>query len=144
MSGDTDANKKRSRLLYEQVFGLGHLDAADNLLAADVLNHGPGVPDSTGSEGIKPQAMLLRTAFPDLEVILNDQIAEGDKVCSFWTGRGTHAGPLLRPAGPLPPSGNPISFEEMRIDRHAGGRIVEAGFLPDRFTLWTQLGLLAG
>lgn len=77
-------------------------------------------------------------------MILNDQVAEGDKVASFWTGRGTHAGPLNLAAGVLEPTGNPISFGEMRIDRHAGGRIVEAWFLPDRFTLWAQLGLLGG
>lgn len=142
MSDDLGARKDRSRLLYERVFGLGDLDAADELLAPDVLNHGPGVPDSTGTEGIKRQADLLRTAFPDLEVILNDQLGEGDKVCSFWTGRGTHTGPLNLPGASLPPTGTAISFQEMRIDRHAGGRIVEAWFLPDRFTLWGQLGLL--
>lgn len=144
MSGDVDANKKRSYLLYEQVFGLGNFAAADDLLAPDVLNHGPGTPERTGTEGIKRQGALLRTAFPDLEVILNDQVGEGDKVVSFWTGRGTHAGPLNLPGVSLPPTGKQISFEEMRIDRHAGGRIVEAWFLPDRFTLWTQLGLLPG
>ncbi len=144
MSSNVDANKTRSRQLYEQVFGMGNFAAADDLLAPDVLNHGPGVPDSTGTEGIKRQGALLRTAFPDLEVILNDQVAEGDKVASFWTGRGTHAGPLNLPSGVVEPTGNPISFEEMRIDRHEGGRIVEAWFLPDRFTLWAQLGLLGG
>jgi predicted ester cyclase len=143
-SSDVTANKARSRQLYELVFGLGNLDAADDLLAPDVLNHGPGGPDRTGTDGIKRQAALLRTAFPDLQVILNDQIAEGDKVCSFWTGQGTHSGPLNLMGRSLAPTGNPISFEEMRIDRHAGGRIVEAWFLPDRFTLWAKLGLLGG
>ena len=144
MSSDADANKGRSRRLYEEVFGLGNFGAADDLLAPDILNHGPGTPDSTGTEGIKLQGAVLRTAFPDLQVILNDQVAEGDKVCSFWTGRGTHTGPLNLMGRSLPPTGRPISFEEMRIDRHAGGRIVEAWFLPDRFTLWSQLGLLPG
>ena len=144
MSGDVASNKKRSRMLYEQVFGLGNFEAADDLLASDVLNHGPGMPATTGTEGIKRQGAVLRTAFPDLEVILNDQVGEGDKVVSFWTGRGTHAGPLNLLGNSLPPTGNPISFEEMRIDRHADGRIVEAWFLPDRFTLWMQLGLLPG
>jgi hypothetical protein len=64
MSGDADASKKRSRLLYEQVFGLGNFGAADVLLAPDVISHGPGVPDSSGAEGIKRQGALLRTAFP--------------------------------------------------------------------------------
>jgi hypothetical protein len=35
-----------------------------------------------------------------------------------------------------------ISFDEIRIDRHVGGSIVESWWIPDRFTLWQQLGLL--
>jgi predicted ester cyclase len=46
------------------------------------------------------------------------------------------------PTGALPPTGGRIAFDEFRIDRHAGGRIVEAWFMPDRMTLWQQLGLL--
>jgi hypothetical protein len=64
-------------------------------------------------------------------------------------GSGTHTGPLTLPAGPVPPTGTRITFEEIRIDRFANGRIVESWFLPDRFTflpdrftLWQQLGLL--
>ncbi len=142
MTDDLQASKERSRRLYAEIFGLGHFGAADELLAADVLNHGPGVPPTVGTEGIKRQAALLRTAFPDLQVTLNDQFGEGDRVISRWTGSGTHSGPLNLPGNTLAPTGTSISFEEMRIDRHRGGRIVESWFLPDRFTLWHQLGLM--
>ena len=39
-------------------------------------------------------------------------------------------------------TGNSISFDEIGIDRHAGGRIAESWWLPDRFTLWQQFGLV--
>jgi predicted ester cyclase len=142
MSSEVQANKQRSYLLYEQIFGKGDYESADELLAADVVNHGPGVPPTRGTEGIKRQAALLRTAMPDLEVLLNDQVAEGDRVASRWTGRGTHTGPLNLPTGAVRATGNSISFDEIRIDRHASGRIVESWWIPDRFTFWTQLGLL--
>ena len=142
MTDGTHASKERSRLLYEEIFGKGNYDAADELLAADVVNHGPGVPPTVGTEGIKRQAALLRTAFPDLRVTLNDQFGEGDRVVSRWNGSGTHTGPLNLPGAALEPTGIAISFDEIRIDRHDGGRIVESWFLPDRFTLWQQLGLL--
>ena len=61
---------------------------------------------------------------------------------SRWRGTGTHAGPLQLPSGPLAPTGNHIDFGEIRIDRHAGDRIVESWFIPDRMGLWHQLGLL--
>jgi predicted ester cyclase len=139
---DVDANKERSRRLYEEVFGKGSLGVADDLMAAGIINHGPGSPPVPGTEGIKRQAALLRAAFPDLRVTLDDQFGHGDRVVSRWTGSGTHAGPLNLPAGPVQPTGASISFGEIRIDRHAGGRIAESWWIPDRFTLWQQLGLL--
>jgi predicted ester cyclase len=142
MSETVRANKRRSCLLYEEIFGKGNYETADDLMAPDIINHGPGVPPVSGTEGIKRQAALLRTAMPDLEVVLNDQVAEDDRVASRWTGRGTHTGPLNLPAGPVAATGNAISFDEIRIDRHADGRIVESWWIPDRFTFWAQLGLL--
>jgi predicted ester cyclase len=88
------------------------------------------------------QAALLRGAIPDLKVTLEDQIAEGDRVASRWTGSGTHGGELRLPSGPVPPTGRPIEFAEIRIDRFVDGRIVESWFIPDRMTLWQQLGIL--
>jgi len=142
VSGDVGANKRRSQRLYDEIFGKGNFAVADELMAPDIVNHGPGLPPVPGTEGIKRQAALLRTAMPDLEVVLHDQIGEGDRVTSRWTGRGTHTGPLNLPAGSVPATGNAISFDEIRIDRHADGRIVESWWIPDRFTLWMQFGLL--
>ena len=36
--------------------------------------------------------MWFRKAFPDLTCTVEDQVAEGDKVVSRWTVRGTHQG----------------------------------------------------
>ncbi len=75
-------NKALSRRLYEEVFGHGNLAAADEVLALDCVSHGPGVPPVVGTEGITRQAMLLRSAMPDLESTLQDQLAEGDRMAS--------------------------------------------------------------
>jgi predicted ester cyclase len=136
------SNKDLARRLYEEVFGLGNLEAADEIMAADVVSHGPGTPPSAGTDQIKQQAVRLRRAIPDLETVLNDQIAEGDRVASRWTGRGTFTGPLALPTGPVEPNGRAVSFDEIRIDRFVDGRIVESWFIPDRFTLWQQMGVL--
>lgn len=133
---------QRSRRLYEEIFGKGNYDVADELMAADIINHGPGSLPVRGTEGIKRQAALLRTAIPDLRIALNDQFGRQDRVVSRWACSGTYSGPLNMPTGPLEGTGNRISFDEIRIDRHADGRIVESWWIPDRFTLWQQLGLL--
>lgn len=142
MSQDVDANLERSRRLYEEVFGKGNYDAAEELMAADIINHGSGSPPLPGTGGIKRQAALLRTAIPDLRVTLNDQFGHDDRVVSRWTGSGTHSGPLNLPTGPLEATGKSISSDEIRIDRYAGGRIAESWWIPDRFTFFQQLGLL--
>ena len=137
-----ERNKALARRLYEEVFGAGNLDTADEILAPDFVNHGPGVPPVVGTDGIKRQAVLLRTAIPDLRSTLREQLAEGDLVASRRTGSGTHRGPLLLPSGAVAPTDRAISFDEIRIDRFADGRVVESWFIPDRMGLWQQLGLL--
>ena len=141
---ELNANKAASRRLYEEVFGRGNFDVADEIMADDAVSHGPGAPPNFGTEQIKRQARALRGAFPDFAVILNDQLAEGNRVCSRWTGRGTHTADLVLPPpmGTLPASGEPIAFDEIRIDRYEGRRIVESWFIPDRFTMWNALGLI--
>jgi len=133
--------KERSRRLYEEVFGRGNYRAADEILAADAVSHGPGVPPQHGTEQIKQQAARLRTAFPDLRTTLEDQFGSGDRVVSRWRADGTHTGPLNLPTGAVEGTGNRVAFEEIRIDRYAGGMIVESWFIPDRMSLWRQLGL---
>jgi glyoxylase I family protein len=142
VSEDLEVDKQSSRRLYEEVFGRGNYAVADEILTADVISHGPGVSPVVGTDPIKRQAALLRSAFPDLQVVLGDQLAEGDRVSTRWSASGTHTGPLNLPTGAVEPSGTTIAFDEIRIDRYVGGRIVEAWFLPDRMTLWRQLGLV--
>jgi predicted ester cyclase len=134
--------KNLSRRLYVEVFGAGDLDAADEILSPGAVSHGQGTPPNVGTMGIKQQAAVLRSAIPDLRVTLEDQLAEGDRVASRWLGSGTNTGPLHLPTGSVPPTGRPIEFSEIRIDRYDAGRIVESWFLPDRLSLWQQLGLV--
>jgi predicted ester cyclase len=136
------SHKDLARRLYEEVFGRGNLEAADEIMTADIVSHGPGTPSSVGTDQIKQQATRLRIAIPDLETVLNDQIAEGDRVASRWSARGTFTGPLALPTGPIEPNGRAVSFDEIRIDRFVAGRIVESWFIPDRFSLWQQMGVL--
>ena len=139
----TEGNKALSRELYEAVFGRGDLDAADRLMAPGCVSHPPGLPPAVGTDAIKLQAQVLRSAFPDLVVTLLGQVGEGDRVASHWRGAGTHRGPMSMPGGAvLPPTGRRVAFEEMRVDRFEEGRIVEAWFIPDRLGLMAALGVL--
>ncbi len=139
-----ERRKELSRRLYVEVFGAGRLEAADEILSQDCVSHGADAPPRVGTDQIKQQAMLLRGAMPDLAVSLEDQLADGDRVASRWMGTGTNSGPIRLPTGVIPPTGRPVAFGEIRIDRFEGDRIVESWFIPDRLALWQQLGLVPG
>jgi hypothetical protein len=62
--------------------------------------------------------------------------------CRFSAGIVTSPAVLPPPMGIVPASGKELAFDEIRIDRYAGGRIVESWFIPDRFTMWSALGLI--
>ena len=137
-----EAQKEASRRLYVEIFGAGNFAVADEILAPDCVSHAADAPPRVGTDGIKQQAALLRTAIPDLTSTLEDQVAEGDRVVSRWLGCGTHTGPLVLPTGTVEPTGRKIAFGEIRIDRFENDRIVESWFIPDRLSLWQQLGLI--
>jgi predicted ester cyclase len=88
----TDQNKAVYRRFIQEVFNEGRLDMLDEVLSRSYVYHEapPGTPP--GPEGIKQIVPMFRAAFPDLNITIDDQVAEGDKVCSRVTMRGTHRG----------------------------------------------------
>jgi predicted ester cyclase len=81
---------------------------------------------------------MYRTAFPDYSCIVDDQIAEGDKVVTRWTARGTQRGALLG----IPPTGKQVSLPGVVIDRIAHGQLVETWLQADVLGMLQQLGVV--
>jgi predicted ester cyclase len=91
---------------------------------------------STEDNKTKPVFMLLHSAFPDLQIEIEDLIAEGDKVVGRVTARGTHQGAFMG----IAPTGKPVSFNAIDVVRIAGGKIVERWSQADNLALLQQLG----
>jgi MFS family permease len=81
----------------------------------------------------------LVTAFPDLELTLDELIGEGDTVVVRWTMRGTHLGEMR---GGIAPTGKPFTVTGTTTNRVAGGKITEAWGNIDLLGLMLQLGLV--
>ncbi len=81
---------------------------------------------------------MFRSAFPDLHFTVEDMIAEGDKVASRYTARGTHRGELMG----LPPTGRGVTEVGIMISRLAEGKLVEDWHSPDNLGLIQQLGVV--
>ena len=136
----TEANKAIARRFLEEVFGQGKLAVADEILAPDHVDHGPGALPGTppGPEGSKMLVTVYRNAFPDIHFTIDEQIAEGEKVVTRWTGHGTHKGEL---AG-IPATGKSATVTGMGVDRIVNGKIVESWGIFDQFGMMQQLGVI--
>jgi predicted ester cyclase len=130
-----EANKAMVRLICDEVFNQGNLAVAEEVFAANYVEHFPGLP--SGLDGFKHFLTMLRAAFPDLHVTLEDLIGEGDQVVWRWTMHGTHQGELFC----LPATGKQATWTEIQIGRFAGGKLVEHWMSFDRLDLLQQLGL---
>jgi predicted ester cyclase len=82
---------------------------------------------------------MYKTAFPDLNVTVEDVLAEGEKVVSRYTVRGTHQGEVEEFG---PPTGRPIEIEGITIHRIEGGKRVEEWERYDNLSVMQQLGLV--
>jgi predicted ester cyclase len=132
-----EENKTIVRRTWEDLFNKGNLATADELIAANFINHAaPGA--SPGPASFKQLATMYRTAFPDVQFIIEDLLSDGDKVVIRNTFRGTHRGPFMG----IAPTGRNISQEQMHIVRVASGQIVEHWAVRDDLSLMQQLGAI--
>jgi predicted ester cyclase len=134
----TEENKANARRAVEEVMNKGNLSLAEELIAPDYVGHQPGMPDWKGPEGFKQYMSMMRTAFPDINMTIEDTVAEGDRVVMRFTGRGTHKGDLMG----IAPTGKPISANGMLISRHAGGKQVEVWICLDQLGMLQQIGII--
>ena len=116
-----EQNKAIVNRFGEEVWNRGNLAAVDELVAGDFVGYGPGRRVARGPEALKQTVTRMRTAFPYLHFTVEDEIAEGDKVVTRWTGRGTHRGKWRGVAA----SGKRVTFTGIAIRRIAGGKIAE-------------------
>ncbi|MGH8248072.1 MAG: ester cyclase [Gammaproteobacteria bacterium] len=132
-----EENKALYRRFITEVANRGNMTAADEILAPNITEHEklpPGVP--ANRDGIKQLFAMIRKAFPDLCITIEDQIAEADKVVARVTLRGTHQGEFFG----ISPTGRRVAYGAIDISRMAGGQLVEHWGIPDYLSLLQQLG----
>jgi len=133
----TEENKARIRRWYEEVFNKKNMAAIDDFLAPTIIDHSlpPGAPG--GIDGPRQNISMFLGAFPDLHLTLEDIIAEGDKIVTRWTMRGTHQGASLG----MPPTGKQFTMPGIGIFRLDGGKAAELWVIYDQWGMLQQLGL---
>ena len=133
----SEENKALVRRFYEEIWNKGNLAAADELLAANFVNHSfPEIPK--GPEGFKQVFKMWRSGFPDLQMTVEDMVAEGDKVACRLTSRATHKGEFMGIAA----TGKQVTSTSISIQRVAGGKLVESWVEMDRLGMMQQIGVI--
>ena len=138
---DTTDNAALVRRWFEEVWNSGREEAIDELFGEEGVAH--GLADETGTPlrgpaGFKPFFRKFREAFPEIEVVVEETIAEGDRVAARCNVRGRHRGDTLG----FKATDSPVEFTGISIVRVREGKIVEAWNNFDFMSMFRQLGAL--
>ncbi|MCM3900609.1 MAG: ester cyclase [Pyrinomonadaceae bacterium] len=137
----SEENNALIRRWFEEVWNKGREEVIDELFAEDGIAHGladESGEDMRGPSDYKPFFRKFRTAFPDIEVVVEDTVTEGDKVAARCTVRGKHQSDSLGIAA----TQKPIEITGITIVRIRDGKIVEAWNNFDFMSMFRQLGAL--
>jgi len=130
-------NKALVRRYFEDAWNKHNPALVDDIYAADFVDRSPDTPGIAHTrDGLKQFVGVYLRAFPDANITIEDQLVEGDRVVTRWTGRGTQTGEFME----MPPSGKKVVVLGVQIDRFSGGKIVEEWTLFDQLGMLQQLG----
>ena len=137
----SEENKAIVRRWFEEVWNKGRAEAIDEMLAADGVIHGlsddPENP-MRSPDDFKPFHTTFRGAFPNINVVVEDLVAEGDKVAVRCSVRGKHTGDHLG----VTASNVAVEFDGIAIVRIEDGKIVEAWNNFDFLKMNKQIGAI--
>jgi len=126
----SEQNKAFVRAVFE-VWSNGELEKLDQLLASTVVHHDPYDPHAAdGLSGMEKSIKKTRNLYPDLQMTIEDQLADGDKVVTRWTATMMH-------------NGKRVTLNGITMDRFEQGKIVEAWRSMDMLGFLKQTGGLA-
>lgn len=132
------ANKAVVRRHYDELWLKGDLDVADEIYSPDTIGHWGDAPDVRGYPAFeRDEVERSNGAFPDTQVTVDFQVAEGDLVVTRWVFEGTHTGP-----GYGEPTGRHVVVSGIHVHRVADGRIVEIWAHPNNLSFMQQLGMI--
>ena len=115
-----------------------------DFLSDDFVRHNVAFPQQDQPSGTIDDVARVDawlTMFPNLEISIEQLIAEGDLVTAYLVWHGTQDGPI--PQWDSPATGRPMEREAINIWRVACGRLAEAWVVADNLTMLRQLGIIS-
>jgi steroid delta-isomerase-like uncharacterized protein len=133
-----EENKALTRRFYEEIYNQRHLAVIEELTAPEAFSHEAPPGTAEGPEGVRQVLQMLASAFPNLQMTIEDLIAEGDKVAARTTFSGTHLGVFLG----IPPTGKSFTQRQIHILRFTDGKLAEHWAVRDDLGTMQQLGVI--
>lgn len=133
----TDAEAKTLNERILAIWNQGNLALVDEVYTDESVRYDCGWPHPIrGIDGLKNHFRFYRTAYPDIDMIIQETIMEGDKIVWHWTLTGTNTGPM----GEAPPTNKEVRLSGISIGRIVDGKIAEVGDFYNQASLLLQLG----
>lgn len=115
----------------------GNLDVLREVFAPNVVDRDPDPNQGSGPEGFIRFFTGFRAAFPDLNISVEQLVADEDNVAIAYTVTGTHKGDFLG----IPATGRSITARGVQIARFEKGQIVERWGSSDQLGILQQIGI---
>ena len=131
-----DENKALARRFIDGIFVQGRPEAVDELLADDFVSH-TWRSTGDGKGDLKRAIERLSGVLADVRFIVEDMVAEEDRVAVRVTAQATQVGSFMG----VPPSGKSYSIGEIHIFRIRDGKVAEHWHQYDQAGMMRQLGL---
>ena len=121
---------------FGEAINTGKLENLKDLVADDVKDHDPAPNQGPGPQGYIDFFTMMRNAFPDMKVEVEQLVADDDNVAFAYTLTGTHKGDFMGVAG----TGKSIKARGMQISRFENGKMVERWGSSDELGILKQIG----
>jgi steroid delta-isomerase-like uncharacterized protein len=130
-------NEALIRRWFEEVWSKGRVEVIDEMFPVDGIAHGLAGDggDMRGPEAFKVFHKTFRGAFPDMQVLVEDILSQGDKVAVRFVVQATHTGDDLG----IPATGKRVRCTGMTFARFNDGKIVEGWNNVDIASLLDQI-----
>ncbi|AKS42552.1 ester cyclase [Wenzhouxiangella marina] len=132
------SNEMIVRRFVDEILNNDDDSAMSDLVHPDYRHLTPG-GELRGRDGLKALLDDYRSGLPDLNVLIDDLVASGDKVVTSIRLTGTHSGNFLG----LPATGKLLSVHGMVLSRLEDGKIIEEWEILDLLGMFRQLGVLS-
>ncbi len=132
----TETNKATIRRYIEEAWNKGNVGIIDELMAPGYKRYLTGA--TLDREGQKQRILGFRRAFPDIRLMVERMVAEGELVTFHLLMSGTHQGTFIG----VPATGKRMKTAAIDIARFENGKVVEQWGVTDLLAVMQQIGAI--